>query len=43
LFTEPGSLGENGCKESFNGKLHDECLHGEIFYSLKETQIIIVQ
>jgi putative transposase len=39
LFIEPGSLWENGYCESFNGKLRDECLNGEIFYSLKEAQI----
>ena len=27
--------------QSFNGKLRDECLNGEIFYSLKEAQIVI--
>src|SRR3982750_2349588 len=32
---------ENGYCESFNGKLRDECLKGEIFYSLKEAQVII--
>ncbi len=32
---------ENGYCESFNGKLRDECLNGEIFYSLKEAQIVI--
>jgi putative transposase len=32
---------ENGYCESFNGKLRDECLNGEIFYSLKEAQVII--
>ena len=26
---------------SFNGKLRDELLNGEIFYSLKEAQILI--
>ena len=26
---------------AFNGKLRDECLNGEIFYSLKEAQIVI--
>ena len=41
LFIEPGSPWENGYNESFNGKLRDECLNGEIFYSLKEAQIII--
>jgi len=34
---------ENGYCESFNGKLRDELLNGEIFYSLKETQIVIEQ
>ena len=43
LFIEPGSLWENRYNESFNGKLRDECLNGEIFYSLKEAQIIIEQ
>ena len=41
LFIEPGSPWENGYNESFNGKLRDECLNGEIFYSLKEATIII--
>ena len=35
-------MGERYC-ESFNGKLRDECLNGEIFYSLKEAQILIEQ
>ena len=29
--------------ESFNGKLREECLNGEIFYSLKEARIVIEQ
>jgi putative transposase len=41
LYIEPGSPWENGFCESFNGKLRDECLNGEIFYSLKEAQVII--
>jgi transposase InsO family protein len=41
LYIEPGSPWENGYCESFNGKLRDECLNGEIFYSLKEAQIVI--
>ena len=40
-YIEPGSPWENGYCESFNGKLRDECLNGEIFCSLKEAQIII--
>lgn len=38
---EPGSPWENGHVESFNSKLRDELLDGEIFYSLKEAQILI--
>src|ERR1700675_3884502 len=41
LYIEPGSPWENGYCESFNGKLRDECLNGEIFYSLREAQVII--
>ena len=41
LYIEPGSPWENGYCESFNGKLGDECLKGEIFYSLQEAQIVI--
>ncbi len=42
-YIEPGSPWENGYCESFNGKLRDECLNGEIFYSLKEARIVIEQ
>jgi hypothetical protein len=38
---EPGSPWENGYCESFNGKLRDELLNGEIFYSPKEAQTVI--
>ena len=41
LYIEPGSPWENGFCESFNGKLRDECLNGEIFYSLKEAKVVI--
>jgi putative transposase len=40
-YIEPGSPWENGYVESFNGKLRDELLNGEIFDSLKEAQIVI--
>ncbi|OCX32513.1 integrase [Bradyrhizobium sp. UASWS1016] len=43
LYIEPGSPWENGYCESFNGKLRDECLNGEIFYSLKEAIVVIEQ
>jgi transposase InsO family protein len=42
-YIEPGSPWENGYNESFNGKLRDELLNGEVFYSLKEAQVIIEQ
>ncbi len=41
LFIEPGSPWENGYNESFNGKLRDELLNGEIFFTLKEAQVLI--
>ena len=43
LFIEPGSPWENGYVESFNGKLRDEFLDREIFYTLKEAQVLIEQ
>jgi putative transposase len=43
LYIEPGSPWENGYNESFNGKLRDELLNGEIFYSLAEAQYLIEQ
>lgn len=41
LYIEPGNPWENGYNESFNGKLRDELLNGEIFYTLKEAQVMI--
>jgi putative transposase len=40
-YIAPASPWENGYIESFNSKLRDELLNGEIFYSLKEARIII--
>jgi putative transposase len=40
-YIEPGSPWENGYCESFNARFRDELLKGEIFYSLKEAQIVI--
>jgi transposase InsO family protein len=40
-YIEKGSPWENGYCESFNSKLRDELLNGEIFYTLKEAQIVI--
>ncbi len=41
LYITPGSPWENGYNESFNGRLRDEFLNGEIFYTLKEAQVMI--
>ena len=40
-YIAPGSQWENGYCESFNGKLQDECLKQEIFYSIREAQVVI--
>ena len=42
-YIEPGSPWENGYCESFNARFRDELLNGEVFYSLKEAQIVIEQ
>lgn len=43
LYIMPGSPWENGYNESFNGRLRDEFLNGEVFYTLKEAQVMIEQ
>jgi len=40
-YIMPGSPWENGFIESFNARLRDELLDGEIFYSLAQAKIII--
>ena len=40
-YIERGSPWENGFIESFNARLRDELLDGEIFYTLREAQIVI--
>ncbi len=40
-FIEPGSPWENGYCESFNAKLRDDLLNGEIFYSLAEARVVV--
>lgn len=42
-YIEPGSPWENGYCESFNGTLRDNLLNGEIFYGVKEAQILVDQ
>jgi putative transposase len=41
LFIEPGSPWENGYCESFNSKLRDELLAGELFSTLHEAKVLI--
>jgi putative transposase len=41
VYITPGSPWENGFIESFNARLRDELLNGEIFYTLREAQIVI--
>jgi putative transposase len=43
LFIEPGSPWENGYVESFNGKLRDELLDREIFFTLTDAKILIAR
>ena len=40
-YIEPSLTKENGYCESFNARFRDELLNGEIFYSLREVQILI--
>ena len=40
-YIEKGSRWENGYAESFNARLRDELLNGEIFHSLREAQVVI--
>jgi transposase InsO family protein len=40
LFIEPGSPWENGYIESFNARLRDELLNGEIFDTITEARIL---
>ena len=42
-YSEPGSPWENGYCESFNARFRDELLNGELFYTLREAQILIEQ
>lgn len=41
LFIQPGSPWENGYIESLNGRMRDEFLNGEIFFTLTEAQVLI--
>ena len=41
LYIEPGSPWENGYVESFNGRLRDELLDGEVFDTVLEAKVLI--
>ncbi len=41
LYIDPGSPWQNGYIESFNGRLRDECLNRELFYTLTEARVVI--
>ena len=41
VLIDPGSPWQNGFVESFNGKLRDECLNEELFYSRAEAQVVV--
>ena len=40
-YIEPGSPWENGYCESLNARFRNELLDGEVFYSIREAQILI--
>jgi len=41
LYIEPASPWENGYIESFHGRLRDELLNRELFYSVKEAKVLV--
>ncbi len=43
LYIAPGSPWENAYSESFNSRFRDELLNGELFSSLKESQVLVEQ
>ena len=43
LYIEPGAPWENGYVKSFNGKLRDELLDREVFYTLLEVRVLTEQ
>ena len=40
-YIEPGSPWENGYVESFNARMRDEFLNGELFGNMYEAQVLI--
>ena len=43
VYISPGSPWGNGYCESFNGRLRDQLPNGEIFYTLREAQVLVEQ
>lgn len=43
LYIEPGAPWQNGYAESFNGRLRDELLDGELFADLREARMLSVR
>ena len=41
IFIDPGSPWQNGKVESFNGRLRDEFLNGQLFESIKEAKVLL--
>lgn len=41
IYIDPGSPWQNGYIESFNGRLREECLNREQFWSLSEARVVI--
>ena len=41
VFIEPGSPWENGTIVSFNVRLRDELLNGELFFTLSDAHVLI--
>ena len=41
IFIDPGSPLQNAWIESFNGRLRDEFLNGQLFDSLLEAQVLL--
>jgi hypothetical protein len=43
LFIEPGSPWENGYIESFDGRMRNELLNGEVFFTRDEAKTLIAR
>ena len=41
IFIDPGSPWQNGKVESFNGRLRDEFLNGQLFENIKEAKVLL--